>query len=200
LRHWALWEWIAYGALWMGALIVASETGFKTEPEVMARMPEFIHSAVWGFAPLVLVVLATVILLLRQFGWLKGTQVPAAPSYSNKKETIAKKHFMNERVVIDGKSFVECKFQNVTFVYNGTAPFDFISSEFRGFSLASDNPGINDMVRLLHEFHLLKIPLMTDGQIKAPTGGRWHDGGPIPADSPKLREQPPYPQPPKADQ
>ena len=33
----------------------------------MARLPEFFHSEWWGFAPAVLVVMATIILLLREF-------------------------------------------------------------------------------------------------------------------------------------
>lgn len=65
MSDWGFWEWVAYAALFTAALIVAAETGFKTEPEVMAHLPDFFRSAVWGFAPACLVVVATFILLLR---------------------------------------------------------------------------------------------------------------------------------------
>ena len=31
--------------------------------------------------------------------------------------------FVNEKVDVDGKEFIDCTFNHVTFVYNGTAPF-----------------------------------------------------------------------------
>jgi hypothetical protein len=67
MRHWTFWEWVAYVALFVAALIIAADTGFRESPDVMARLPEFFHSEWWGFAPAVLVVVATIILLLREF-------------------------------------------------------------------------------------------------------------------------------------
>src|ERR1700730_8775357 len=67
VRHWTFWEWIAYVALFVAALIVAADTGFREAPDVMARLPEFFHSEWWGFTPAMLVVMATIILLLREF-------------------------------------------------------------------------------------------------------------------------------------
>jgi hypothetical protein len=67
MRHWTFWEWVAYGCLLVGAIIVAAETGFKTEPEVMAHLPDFFRSPIWGFAPVFLMISATVILFLREF-------------------------------------------------------------------------------------------------------------------------------------
>jgi hypothetical protein len=60
-------EWVAYGALFVAALIAAADTSFKLAPDVMLRLPEFFHSVWWGLAPAVLVVVATIILLLREF-------------------------------------------------------------------------------------------------------------------------------------
>jgi hypothetical protein len=67
MRHWNFWEWVAYGCLFVAALIMAAETGFKTEPEVMEHLPAFFQSSLWGFSPAALVVLATIILFLREF-------------------------------------------------------------------------------------------------------------------------------------
>jgi len=67
MRHWTFWEWVAYGAFFVGAMMLAMETGVRISPDLAEHVPEFIHSAWWGFAPLVLVVFATIILLLREF-------------------------------------------------------------------------------------------------------------------------------------
>ena len=50
MRHWTFWERVAYVSLFVAALIVAAETAFKTEPEVMARLRDFFHSAL-GVSP-----------------------------------------------------------------------------------------------------------------------------------------------------
>jgi hypothetical protein len=82
LRHWTFWEWVAYVALFVAALIIAADTGFKESPDVMARLPEFFHSEWWGFAPAVLVVAATIILLLREFVFPNNKLRQQATSYS----------------------------------------------------------------------------------------------------------------------
>lgn len=40
------------------------------------------------------------------------------------------KHFRNELVVLDGKRFDHCSFENVTFVYHALAPSEFVVSTF----------------------------------------------------------------------
>jgi hypothetical protein len=76
MRHWTFWEWLAYGSLFVAALIMAAETGFKTEPEVMAHLPSFFQSALWGFSPAALVVFATIILILREFIFYPANRSP----------------------------------------------------------------------------------------------------------------------------
>ena len=48
------------------------------------------------------------------------------------KEVVVGHKFVNERVVLDGKSYRTCTFENVTFVYEGRAPFDFIQNSVKG--------------------------------------------------------------------
>jgi hypothetical protein len=79
MRHWTFWEWVAYVALFVAALIIAVDTGFRESPDVMARLPEFFHSEWWGFAPAVLVVAATIILLLREFVFKPRQQTTPFP-------------------------------------------------------------------------------------------------------------------------
>ena len=80
MRHWTFWEWVAYGALFVAALIIAADTGFKLTPDIMVRLPEFFHSASWGFAPVVLVISSTIILLLREFAFpeKRGQSIPVS--------------------------------------------------------------------------------------------------------------------------
>src|SRR5271154_4485970 len=38
-------------------------------------------------------------------------------------ELVVNKEISNQEVILDGKSFQDCTFNNVTFIYKGTAPF-----------------------------------------------------------------------------
>jgi len=76
MAHWTYWEWVAYAVLFIAALIIAADTGFKQAPELMEKLPAFFHSTWWGFAPLAFVLLATVILVGREFEWF-GRRSPA---------------------------------------------------------------------------------------------------------------------------
>ena len=42
-----------------------------------------------------------------------------------KKIDVWNKRFMNEVVDVDGRRYVDCTFENVTFLYNATAPWEF---------------------------------------------------------------------------
>jgi hypothetical protein len=60
---------------------------------------------------------------------------------------IEHQQFVNETVTLDGNEFVDVSFENVTFMYHGTAPMNFISTTFVPATtgklqarLGSDNP------------------------------------------------------------
>jgi hypothetical protein len=76
--------------------------------------------------------------------------------------------FMNEKVLVDGKVFVGCKFNNVTLVYNGTHG-SFENCTFAGFQLSTEVPEIEAYVRVLHDFGMLKIPLFNQGHETKPS-------------------------------
>jgi hypothetical protein len=83
-------------------------------------------------------------------------------------ERITGQVFMNERVAVDGKAFIGCKFTNVTLVYNGTYG-SFEHCKFAGFQLATEVPEIEAYVRVLHDFGMLKIPLFNQGHEAKPS-------------------------------
>jgi len=80
MRHWTFWEWVAYACLLLGAVILAADTGLKVAPD-LARHFSFIESPFWGFAPLALVVAATIIFVANEFGWLEAIGFRRTPEF-----------------------------------------------------------------------------------------------------------------------
>ena len=79
------------------------------------------------------------------------------PWKSYRLETVSNKKFVNERVVIDGKRFVQCHFENVTIVFNGKAPYDFFRVTSSGENyLESNNAQYQRLLSLMHGTGMLK--------------------------------------------
>jgi len=160
MPDWRFWDWLAYGAMFVGALIIAADTGVRLSPELQKYFG-FMHSAWWGFAPLILIVAGTVILISRSFGWVgssirrtrPGLTNPSAdfptPDWHEPLEPVVNQEFRNQVVELDGKNFVDCRFFNVTFRYNGTMPIQFSNCTlpFGEYILQADNP----VVMVTHE-------------------------------------------------
>ena len=81
MRHWTFWDWVAYLCLLVGAVILAADTGVRLSPELARLLPEFLRGAYWGFAPLVLMSLATLILVANEFGWLEKLGFYRTPKF-----------------------------------------------------------------------------------------------------------------------
>jgi len=79
MQHWGFWEWCAYAALFIAAIVLAADQSIKLAPTIAPRASFILSSSYWAFAPLALVLFATVELLGKRFGWLGG---PAASSQS----------------------------------------------------------------------------------------------------------------------
>jgi hypothetical protein len=70
MRDWVFWEWVAYSALFVAAIITAADQGVKLSSEMLSRFSVLIGSPYWAFAPLMLVLLATGILFSYEMGWI----------------------------------------------------------------------------------------------------------------------------------
>jgi hypothetical protein len=81
MRTWTFWEWIAYSCTFVAAVILAADTGIKISPELAAHIPAFIGGSLWGFAPLILIVVASVVLLVR--GLKPRSVLPLASTEKN---------------------------------------------------------------------------------------------------------------------
>jgi hypothetical protein len=61
-------------------------------------------------------------------------------------KSIVNKHFKNETVELDGKSFHDCIFEKVTFVYQGTMPAQFVNcsrpNHAGEYIFRTDNPAV----------------------------------------------------------
>src|SRR4051812_30230418 len=78
MRHWTFWEWLAYACLFLGAMILAADTGIRLAPELGTLLP-FIHGPLWGFAPLAFLLLATIIMLAREFVFVGSLRTGHSP-------------------------------------------------------------------------------------------------------------------------
>jgi hypothetical protein len=72
------------------------------------------------------------------------------------KEIVRGKVFNSEEVPLDGHAYEDCTFNNVTFVFNGDAPFDLVHNSINGAVLKTGNPAISGFVRLLKELGWIK--------------------------------------------
>src|SRR5260221_12835552 len=111
----------------ISAIYLTADTAVKQSDATSSlgmKLPEKIRSVRWGYLPLVLMSIAGLILGAKALGLVQ----PQKPVETVIKEwplpyypiAINGKTFINERVELDGRAFVNCTFTNVTFVYNGT--------------------------------------------------------------------------------
>lgn len=175
MRKWGFWDWLSYGALAVGAIILALETALASSPQIHGVLPGFLLSPDWGYVPLVLISLASCVFVLKELGWV-GRRPEVKLSEPNNlwpfKDEIAHnilgKNFRNERVLLDKTSFISCKFSNVTFVYNGTGPFHLSHNEFSGVWLVSENPSIEAALTAVQGLGFLRAGI----GFAAPPGAR----------------------------
>lgn len=90
----------------------------------------------------------------------KALNAHRAQHWTQKVETVVGRHFTNEKVVIDGKKFVDCVFSGVKLTYNGTADFQFQQCEFimtgGGLSITTDAMAIKPILSLMMQFGQIK--------------------------------------------
>lgn len=99
---------------------------------------------------------------------------PGQGSVFNREDLIAinGKFFSNERVVLDGKSFVNCVFEACTIVYNGSEKIWFSNNALRApIQIQSDVPEIQRMMVFLHQLGMLAVPFRDqNGNFVTPAG------------------------------
>jgi hypothetical protein len=87
--------------------------------------------------------------IARQAGWLGATEFNY--NATQKLEAVVSAAYDNQTVVLDGRDFENCTFDNVTFIYKGTAPFVMTDPHFVNggtIVIGSPNPVVNLTIAL----------------------------------------------------
>jgi hypothetical protein len=156
---------------WAGAKAVLDLIGralaaedFSKPDGLVARGALWLFNTPW-WVPAILAVAAVLgVLLLIYISIRNGTANTTSAAKSNESLTqsriqrefpttdwdkpltqIFRQHYKNETVQLDGKNFVECTFENVTFIYQGTRPIQMMNCRKipqEGFlvTVQTDNP------------------------------------------------------------
>lgn len=83
-----------------------------------------------------------------------------------KMESVVGKEFKNAEVITDGKSFIRCRFENVTLVYNGTAPLQLVENIFTGRTIVQGTPQLDAYFVLLEGMGFIRPEVQrTHGRI-----------------------------------
>jgi hypothetical protein len=120
------------------------------------------------------------ILIAIAMGWIGESKIKFVWVDEPPTEIIAGKHYYNERIVLDGKSFKDCYFFHVTFIFNATRPFSITDSHLIGKPVvASDNPAVTGAFLFLRGVGFISpdVPILN-----APPG--FHVDPPINVDKP----------------
>lgn len=160
MAKWGFWEWVAYAVLFVAAIIIATDQGIKLSPDLASLFNGVLTSPYWGFAPLVLLLLATGILVGRDLEWIgkRSVRIGDYPKWPDPYQPtfVVGKTYRNQEVMLDGYSYVNCSFYNVTFVYNGATPMAFTGNHiFGNFRVRSDNPAVDGSFILARGLGLL---------------------------------------------
>jgi len=81
---------------------------------------------------------------------------------------VAGKTFRNEIVPLDDTEYTDCKFFNVKFLYNGTAPSRLLYNDIEGFEVVSNNPSISGTIELAYALNTISNPLLASQAARPP--------------------------------
>lgn len=176
MREWKFWEWLAYSTLFTSAIILALDAGLKVSPTLMAELPTgFLHSPLWGFAPLVFLLLGTMILAARGLGWIgNGKDSHPTTTLGGITVFVNDRNFFNENVEIDGTQYQKCRFKDVVLVFRGRANYTFIDCHWDGkIFIKGDHPIVTALKNLENNIVNLKGVVRFESGILDKTSGNF---------------------------
>src|SRR5271170_3550391 len=144
LKSWS--NIVTFGCIVIAGFIEAAQQAMKDAPNFTALFPRWMSGSFWNYLPLLL-------LCVGGAAWIVGRFLPSKPNQvqpnGDWREAFRKPHFelitghtfVNKSIGIDGKSFRDCVFENVSFVFRGNAPTEFLGTTrvTGGFSFDTDN-------------------------------------------------------------
>jgi|ERR1700730_9799 len=107
---------VTYAGLVTSAVLQAIEP-WRKEAAMPAESHPVLASAIWSYLPLILLTVVGIIWLVRQFTHI-GIRKKSTDDF-NKITQVFHKTFANQTVPLDNLEYVDCLFDNVTFMYEG---------------------------------------------------------------------------------
>ncbi|MGA9508999.1 MAG: hypothetical protein WBV55_10295 [Candidatus Sulfotelmatobacter sp.] len=157
VREWYEKNFTLKGFLVFVVLVYCAIPDWQARDEFwVKRLPGILSFLQTGWGRLSVIVLAGVLVWLDHRGVLKRRKSSTAGAKQKEnqdwREPFRNPHwqifsghsFANETIEVDGKSFRDCKFENVTFMFRGKAPVDFSGNTqvSGGFSINTDDPAV----------------------------------------------------------
>jgi hypothetical protein len=152
MREWKLLDWAAY-------LLFAYSIGMQAIKESIEKSPVLHHYAPgWvldmdsGLTGLIAFVIASLLIVARQFGWIPGfgqsaRHTPSARAFLRNYQTLKQvfnRTYNNQTVRLDGHEYCDCTFVNCTLIFDGVAPVRFTNVKFSG---TAQFGGLNPVVQ-----------------------------------------------------
>lgn len=170
--HIGPFDYIMIACVAIAAIYQAADAAVKqSDPKssLGQKLPRRLRTSKWGYLPLILIIAVGIILIVKATGIVPETKTQFARWPNPYSPTsIIGKTYRNERVVLDGYSYSNCEFYNVTFVYNGTTPIQLSNNKvLGGMVLASDNQAVTGALMMATGFGLMKDDV---GTVNLPPG------------------------------
>lgn len=168
MPNWDFWAWLTYICIGLAAVVLAGDAAVKGSTNLTLKFQSLRSTKFWNFAPLVLILISAGLLVLRAYGVASSPVDCSRDIAQGPLIQITGKSFYNERVLLDGHAYSDCRFDHVTLVTNGggfsLAHNDFITRPI----ISTDDPRILGAITVLAKMDLLKYPLGINGQLIAP--------------------------------
>jgi hypothetical protein len=179
-------DWVTGAGLVTVAIIEAVNETLKLEPQIAAKMPDFLTASAWHFIPIILLIVVFIIWIIKQISARQSVEdtdqtralcaVPHPPfivhnetgfilpvGWAQQSKQVVGQHYENETVQLDGKYFRSCTFNSVVFEYEGTAACGFDQdckygepNALNPVSIRSGNPLIQLTISLMRCMRMIK--------------------------------------------
>ena len=83
MRHWGFFDCLAYGSIWVGAILLFLDGGLKMATDLKKRHPvirKVLSSGYWMFAPIAFLGVSAITLIGAEMGWWGILPAEAEPS------------------------------------------------------------------------------------------------------------------------
>ncbi len=101
MSRWGFWDWVGYACLGVAAFGLAAGAAMRDQPNLWAKLPDFLTDSRWGYVPAILFALGTFILAVEYVAPLFKRSPP--PIQQVKEDEKKPEVGIRTRVVIDVK-------------------------------------------------------------------------------------------------